>query len=257
MHICAICKRTDDETQVHFCSSFGDYLCSKHKNQWYRKGAFSDGHETVRICEICGDRNIDGKKIHWCEAAQKYLCLKHRSQFNRLGSFLIRTKRDRNEYIIHEEYAEIVFRDKDGNISFTSKIDIEDVPRCRPYKWYVTEMMGNTRYVKSIINGKNTGLHRFLLNACDKNPVDHIDRNGLNNMKANLRLVTPSENCVNSRPSSATGEKNIYYKNGKYQVQIIRNYKCVYTETFDTLNKAVCARNDFLEKYNREHHRCV
>lgn len=195
--------------------------------------------------------------MHWCSKANLFLCLKHRSQFDRLGVFLRRTKRDRNEFIHYEDHAEIVFRDISENIVGICYIDATDVERCSKHKWMLTEMEGNTRYAKAIIDGVHTSLHRFVLGAQRGEIVDHINRNGLDNRKHNLRIVSASENSVNSRTRSATGEKNIYRKGKRFQVQIIRQYKTVYIKSFDTLEKATQARDEFIAMYNKTHNRCV
>jgi len=43
----------------------------------------------------------------------------------------------------------------------------------------------------------------------------------------------------------------------KYQVQIIRNYKSVYIETFDTIQEAIIARDTFINNYNTLNNRIV
>jgi len=247
---CAICHRTSEEVQVNYCTEQGMYLCSKHKNQFRRHGRITDGDKDNLACEICGTK--DGK-IHWSSAAGRYLCNKHRSQFNRIGDFLERTKRDMNTIKIYDDHAEILFDGSDD----VAIIDLDDVERCSCHKWMITEMMGNTRYVKAIIDDVNTGLHRFILNAPEGSVVDHINRNGLDNRKANLRFVSTSENCVNSITRSATGEKNIYFHNNSYQVQIIRNYKPVFYNSYPTLEEAVIARDAFISKYNKVNNRQV
>lgn len=257
MNICAVCGRTSEECQVNYCTDYGNYLCSKHKNQWIRNGKISPNVKPELVCEFCKASNKEGYKIYWCDKAQKFLCPKHRSQYNRLGKFLARTKRDRNEYVLHENYAEIVFRDNHGSIIATGLIDIDDVSRCSPYKWFLTEFMGNTRYIKAIVNNTNIGLHRFVLNAKNGDIVDHINRDGTDNRKSNLRIVSASENSVNSKTRSATKEKNIYFKNNKYQVQITRNYHKIYCETFHSLEEAIVARDTFIKRYNEENKRCV
>jgi len=258
MRECEICHRTSDEVQIAYCTPAGKYLCSKHKNQFYRHGMFMSDERKILVCDVCGATNKENRRnVTWCSKAQQYLCNKHRTQFVKLGYIKPQTKRDRNDYVLHDDYAEIIFRDQDQNVIDSAMIDLEDVEKCRPHKWMRTEMMGNSRYVKAIINGKNTGLHRFVLDYNGNMVVDHINRNGLDNRKSNLRIVTPSENSANSKTRSQTKEKNIYIKHNKYQVQIIRNYKNVYYESFDTLEEAVAARDSFLLEYNKQHNRVV
>lgn len=66
--------------------------------------------------------------------------------------------------------------------------------------WYIASQ-GNsrTRYVTHDTYGK---LHRYILGITDpKILVDHIDRNGLNCQKSNLRLTDCSTNKRNSNPN--------------------------------------------------------
>lgn len=42
-------------------------------------------------------------------------------------------------------------------------------------------------------------MHRLILGACAGEQVDHVDHDGLNNQRSNLRLCTQSENNANGR----------------------------------------------------------
>ena len=253
---CEVCHRSEPEYKIVHVKKAGMYLCAKHRHQIERHGKILPDEKPVHACDVCGVTNQTAK-VCFCQKAGKYLCTKHKGQFDRLGYFKTKTKRDRNDYIIHDDYAEIIFYDTNFNVSGSAFIDVEDVERCRPHKWMITEMMGNSQYVKSVINHKHVSLHRFVMQYDGNQVIDHINRNGLDNRKANLRIVTPSENSSNSKTRSQTGEKNIYRKNNRFQVQIIRNYMNVYTETFDTLQEAIVARDRFLRQYNKDHNRVV
>ena len=60
-------------------------------------------------CDICGVSD-DIKRIRTIKGMN--LCPKHITQLYRHGKFLDKTIYDKNEYIKHEDYFEIIIRDK-------------------------------------------------------------------------------------------------------------------------------------------------
>lgn len=82
---------------------------------------------------------------------------------------------------------------------FRATVDDLDYARLSSSKWHA--------WVKTRSDGSklvyaqcNTGkMHRIILNAPRGVFVDHIDGDGLNNTRANLRLVTVGENNLNRR----------------------------------------------------------
>ena len=82
-------------------------------------------------------------------------------------------------------------------------VDPDDYERLSKYKWYALKAP-NTFYAQRKVRRRNgtSGLvimHRDIINAPDEFLVDHINRNGLDNRKANLRLATRSQNRTNSK----------------------------------------------------------
>ncbi len=62
-------------------------------------------------------------------------------------------------------------------------------------------------------NGRNSALvHRLIMGFPEGMHVDHINGNGLDNRKENLRVCTPSQNSMNKklRSDSTTGYKGVY-----------------------------------------------
>lgn len=61
-------------------------------------------------------------------------------------------------------------------------------------------------------------MHRLILNAPNGVNIDHIDGNGLNNQKSNLRLCNQSQNeansCISARNSS--GYKGVSFSGKEY-----------------------------------------
>jgi len=80
-------------------------------------------------------------------------------------------------------------------------VDAEDYAELSRFQWFA-EGGPRTYYAVRKENGKSIKMHRQILNAPDHLVVDHIDHNGLNNRKSNLRLATFTQNCQNQRRTS-------------------------------------------------------
>ena len=100
--------------------------------------------------------------------------------------------------------------------------------------------------------GKKVFLHRVVLNYFGELEIDHINLNGLDNRKSNLRIVTRSENASNNRGS---GVKQV--PSGNWQAVIFRNYKSIYIGTFSSKEEALEARKQFIENFNKKNNRQV
>jgi len=54
-------------------------------------------------------------------------------------------------------------------------------------------------YAFSWIDGHSVSMHRLILNPSRKDSVDHINGDGLDNRRENLRICTASQNTANTR----------------------------------------------------------
>lgn len=79
-------------------------------------------------------------------------------------------------------------------------VDDEDYESLSAYKWYAYHAYSTTyarRYV-NIRKGKHSiRMHRVIMGAPDDLVVDHINHNGLDNRRSNLRICTHSQNQRN------------------------------------------------------------
>lgn len=78
-------------------------------------------------------------------------------------------------------------------------IDLEDLPKLKKYNWYISHS-AQTWYAVSNSKGsekKTILMHRLIMDCPENKVVDHINHNGLDNRKSNLRLATHKENCRN------------------------------------------------------------
>lgn len=99
-----------------------------------------------------------------------------------------------------------------------SVVDDEDYERVKHIPWYRFDGK-TTSYVAAKIKNKNgewvtERLHRFLISPDPHQVVDHIDGDGLNNQKSNLRICLQSQNTKNCSlyKTSTTGYKGVTKK---------------------------------------------
>jgi hypothetical protein len=93
-------------------------------------------------------------------------------------------------------------------------IDIDDRPMVFRHTWGVVKAArSKTLYARTTINGQTLLLHRMVMKAESGQEVDHIDGNGLNNSKSNLRFVPHSENMLSAYDLPGRYQKQFSYKN--------------------------------------------
>lgn len=131
-------------------------------------------------------------------------------------------------------------------------VDVEDLPRVLNARWrLVTHAHGPNQYAGHM---DYTGakpriilLHRLLLDAPDEIDVDHINGDGLDNRKGNLRLATEMQNQWNrgTHKPSKCGYKGVrlHHKGRRYYAVITCDKRVYRLGTFDTPEKAAEAYN--------------
>ena len=127
------------------------------------------------------------------------------------------------------------------------------------YKWYALRRKG-TFYARR--NAwiwpiqKGVLLHREIMQPPHGVMIDHIDGNGLDCRRANMRLASKAENQRNSRrPSNNTsGYKGVcWYKPlRKWKASIKHDGKTMHIGYFDDLEAAAHAYDDAARKYHGE-----
>lgn len=126
-------------------------------------------------------------------------------------------------------------------------VDDEDYDELMKYKWHATTGGGGRKcYAEtSWRKGKTKGNSRMhtMLSGCTM--TDHIDGDGLNNMKSNLRGCNKSQNGMNrgADRDNTTGYKGVGYKKGvgKFRARIKIDGKEISLGLFDTAEKAAKA----------------
>ena len=118
-------------------------------------------------------------------------------------------------------------------------------------KFGYLEILLRTKGVKNV---KHFKLHRliaiyFIPNPDNKELIDHIDGNKLNNSIENLRWCNRQENNLN-RKNTGKYKKGVSYNNGKFQSSLNINGKKIYLGLYKTEDKA---HEVFKQKF-LEHH---
>lgn len=196
------------------------------------------------ICSIDGCNN---------KCSGKY-CNKHYHQLKRYGAIKERTRFDKNEIIIENNIAKILLYDNDCNVIDYTIIDVEDINKISKYK-----ISKRDKYAYANINNKSIPIHRIVTNTVDvidkiHNPIDHINGNGLDNRKENLRICSISNNMYNTknhRNESIIGVRKHIQKNNyvSYQAYISVNKKQINLGYYKTKEEAIKARKDAEIKY--------
>jgi len=129
-------------------------------------------------------------------------------------------------------------------------VDAEDYDFLMQWKWYA-DKNGRTFYVKrkrrkADAPGANTILmHRVIAERMgleiEGQSIDHIKRNGLDNRRSNLRVVTHFENHQNKNlgKSGIRGVRKYY---NKWRAEICFENKMVYLGSFKSKEDAIKAR---------------
>lgn len=81
-----------------------------------------------------------------------------------------------------------------------ARVSEQDVALLLPHKWHATQHKAGKQYAAARIDGKTVYMHRLITGAQGRlNYVDHINHDGLDNRRENLRVVTPLQNARNRR----------------------------------------------------------
>jgi len=122
-------------------------------------------------------------------------------------------------------------------------VDDEDFNFINQWHWNARQINGHW-YAKRGEAGKTIFMHRIIMNAPKGLEVDHIDGDGLNNLRENLRVCTHAENLRNQRlpRHNKSGYKGVLpYINGKVRALIQLNGEKIFLGIFDNAEEAAHA----------------
>lgn len=134
-----------------------------------------------------------------------------------------------------------------------SIVDDEDYEKASLITWHL--FPGRcTDYAITNKEGKSLFLHRFIMDAPKGLQVDHINGNGLDNRKENLRLCTSTENKRNTkkhkRNKSGYRGVSLDSRSGKYRAQISTGEKILHLGLFADPEDAARSYDEAAKKYH-------
>lgn len=184
----------------------------------------------------------------------KGYCKKHYKRYKKHGNATKRTIYDKNEIIKFDKHYVMFLYNKNckkvAETIFDSNID-----EIKKHKWHLTHF----GYVVSDIgNDKIIFLHKIVNDNIPKNKqCDHIDGNKLNNLKSNLRLVSPSQNSINKRIRSdnKSGRVGVCWAKNikKWHAEMRLDGKHLSLGYYNDFEDAVKARQQAELKYHGEY----
>ena len=125
-------------------------------------------------------------------------------------------------------------------------VNTADYKKLSQYRWY-TAKRGRQIYAICRKNGKEVYMHRMIMRPRKGYIVDHIDHNGLNNRRDNLRVCTARQHQANRGPAGSGSSRfvGVFFNRriGKWQAHIMAHGKHYYLGVYDDEIEAAKARD--------------
>jgi len=139
---------------------------------------------------------------------------------------------------------------------FTVLIDERDMRVLSGFNWGIQTRSGIS-YAIAGKNGKCVLMHRLIMRAPVGSMIDHINGNGLDNRRENLRFCTHAQNMANRKThiNNKTGHPGVIANSGRgkpWRVRLQLNGVKLSLGQFETKEEAIAARIDAEIKFFRE-----
>ncbi len=116
-------------------------------------------------------------------------------------------------------------------------VDDADYEYLSQFKWHCKK----NNYVARDSLRKSIYMHREIMKPTADMVVDHIDGNGLNNQRSNLRICNKSQNGMNRQSNAGRQFKGVYPVGKKFVTRIQLDGEYKYIGTYETQEEAARA----------------
>lgn len=132
-------------------------------------------------------------------------------------------------------------------------VDDTDFEWLNQWKWTLLQ----DKYAhRNAGGGKWIRMHRLIIGAPIGFHVDHINGDGLDNRRSNLRLCSASQNLMNrgANKNSRSGYKDIFWQKDRQRwfVQVMKDGRKYNGGRHKTLEEAIIKRNNLLNSLHKE-----
>lgn len=143
-----------------------------------------------------------------------------------------------------------------GN-NLTAQVDDDDYIYLNQWKWYIHKSRTSQYAARRItIKGirKRIFMHNVIMNPRKGVKVEHININGLDNQRSNLRFATHAQNCINYHRTNKTGYRGVSYdkKNNMFRARISINDRRKHLGYFNNPIEAAKKHDHAALKYQGE-----
>lgn len=132
-------------------------------------------------------------------------------------------------------------------------VDDEDFEELNKYKWSTLKHT-HTYYACRVYKKYMILMHRVVLKAKKGEICDHINRNGLNNTRSNLRIATRRQNAINSKINArnTSGHTGVSWDKSrkKWVVRSKINGKYLYLGRYNNKDLAIEAYEAHIKNNN-------
>lgn len=196
----------------------------------------------IKKCCICHSSN--GKIVRFSDG-QLY-CHRHYMQMYHHGHILNRTIYEPNDYVLYDDYAEIICYDKNGYEKGRIKIDLDMVDKLKPYKVYIRKQ-SEKYYAAITLNNRKVLLHRYIFHLENeeysiRKVIDHINGDSFDNRRSNLRICSHKDNMKNIKKKFKVTGVSFIKNTQKWAARIMKDYKGYHLGYFNTYEEAVLNR---------------
>jgi len=133
-------------------------------------------------------------------------------------------------------------------------VDTQDYERLSKHKWYAHSLKGSdiiyaarASYYREDgrLRRRTVMMHREIMKPPEGMVIDHLNSNGLNNRRANLRTCTQAQNAQAARPRTGTKSRfiGVFPRGNRWWEAIKYQRERFYLGTFDDEVEAAKARD--------------